>query len=388
MLAAIWGGLLSCSLAWAAAPSPAFEKTFGYRQVDRGLTAVATADGCLVAGESLSYYMHGAGEYDAYLAKLDANGLVKWQKTYGGAKDDRILALCPTNDGGCILTGVTQSNPWRTDQDVYLLKTDAAGQMQWSCNLGGPGEQAGRCVRPTADGGYIIAGETTAAGSDNQDAFLIKTDAAGKLQWEQTFGGPRADAAACVRPTADGGYLLAGTTCSLGTGNYDIYLIKTDPTGRKLWEKTCGSGGGVSRLETTEDGGFILAGQICPDGIPAACLIKLDSQGQVQWEKSYHGNGWAVGRHVQATRRGYLLAGWTLAGDKQGCHLYLVETDKEGGKLGEKTVPGSKFDERFAVCSTPDGGCLVVGWWADLLTWLGNNNNDVQVYLAKINVPQ
>ncbi|MFW9855379.1 MAG: hypothetical protein ACFFFG_09960 [Candidatus Thorarchaeota archaeon] len=103
-------------------------------------------------------------------------------------------------------------------------------------------------VIATADGGYLLAGSTDSLGTSNRDMWLVKTDGQGTEQWNQTFGGPEEDWAKAVIATADGGYLLAGSTDSLGTSNRDMWLVKTDGQGTEQWNRTFG---GPSETTTT-----------------------------------------------------------------------------------------------------------------------------------------
>jgi hypothetical protein len=170
----------------------------------------------------------GAGYYDIFLIKTDASGNIIWAKTYGGTGRDGALSVQQTSDGGYIVAGWTDS--FGADSfDVFLIKTDANGNIIWAKTYGGTGEDYAFSVQQTSEGGYIVAGYTTSFGAGYSDAFLVKTDANGNIIWAKTYGGISYDLASSVQQTSDGGYIVAGWTLSFGAG--DIFLIKTDANG-------------------------------------------------------------------------------------------------------------------------------------------------------------
>lgn len=377
--------------AWGAGLVVEFEKVAGGKEADRGITAIPTTDGgYLVLAETMSSYLHGHGKNDALLIKYDAKGLCQWQQTYGGGGDDKVFSIRQTKDGGFIMTGVSQSFTWDLDKNLYTVKTDASGQQRWYQIYGGSGEDSGSWVEETSDGGYIIVGETNSRGAGDKDIYLIKTNDQGKLQWEQTLGGKKYESGVQVLETKDGGYLLAGQTNSTETGDFDIYLAKVDPKGKKQWSKTLGGSGldCVNYLQQTSDSGYILAGETSsfnPTGSDAY-LLKIDKQGHLQWEKTFRGNGWAVAKSVQQYQDdSFLLAGWTTAKEGQGFDLYLVKTDQTGRKLWDKTLAGNKFDQSFSLQQS-NNSILITGWSTEKLKWTQNSNDDVQVYFMKLNL--
>jgi hypothetical protein len=202
-------------------------RTFGGTDADEGRAVQQTQDGgYIVTGYTASY---GAGRMDVWLVKTDANGDTVWTRTFGGPRDDCGNSVQQTQDGGYIIAGCTGFLGGNTG-DVWFIKADAYGDTVWTRSYGGSGPDEGYSVQQTQDGGYVIAGYTW-SGSADYDIWLIKTDAAGNKTWERAFGGASDDEAFSVQQTKDGGYIIAGTIGSHGAGYYDVWLIKTDAEG-------------------------------------------------------------------------------------------------------------------------------------------------------------
>jgi hypothetical protein len=205
-----------------------FAKTYGGTGYDHAFSVQQTSDGgYIVAGVTYSF---GAGNEDIILIKTDANGNIIWAKTYGGTDNDRVYSVQQTSDGGYILAGGKYSfgGSW---VDIFLIKTDASGNVQWAKTYGGTSWYEAYSVQQTSDGGYIVTGYTLSFGAGNLDIFLIKTDANGNIIWAKTYGGTDDDHASSVQQTSDGGYIVTGITYSFGAGSADIFLIKTDANG-------------------------------------------------------------------------------------------------------------------------------------------------------------
>jgi predicted secreted protein len=154
---------------------------------------------------------------------------VGWNRTYGGTGLERAFALVQTTDGGYALAGHTDSFG-AGSADFWLVKTDTSGNMQWNKTYGEIGVDEAEALVQTVDGGYALAGWTT-IGAGDYDFWLVKTDASGTVQWDKTYGGTNEEHAYALVQTTDGGYALAGFTASFGAGNYDFWLVKTDASG-------------------------------------------------------------------------------------------------------------------------------------------------------------
>jgi hypothetical protein len=345
----------------AQAPSWEWVKTFGGSDWDSGSSVQQTSDGgFILVGTTTSF---GAGGFDVWLIKTDADGNKLWEKTFGGIRDDRGHSVQQTSDGGFILLGWTESFDAR-EADVWLIKTDASGNIEWDRTFGGSDRDKGSSVQQTSDGGFILVGYTESFGAGWADVWLIKTDADGNKLWEKTFGGSGLDSGSSVQQTSDGGFILVGYTTSFGAGGFDVWLIKTDADGNKLWEKTFGGSGRDwgSSVQQTSDGGFILVGYTTSFGAGDVWLIKTDANGNKQWDRTFGGSDWDEGWSVQQTSDGgFIIVGWTWSFGAGGPDVWLIKTDANGNKQWDRTFGGSDWDWGFSVQQTSDGGFIIVG---------------------------
>ena len=236
------------------------EQTYGGSKDDIANAITPTKDGgFIVAGWTNSF---GNGKKDIYLLKIDKYGNKVWEKTYGGRGDDRAYDITPTKDGGFIVAGWTNSFG-NGKKDIYLLKIDKYGNKVWEKTYGGRGDDRAYDITPTKDGGFIVAGFTYSFGNGRKDIYILKIDKNGNKLWERTYGGRNSDIANSIIPTKDGGFIVAGFTYSFGNGKYDVYLIKIDKNLNKIWQKTYGRNEyeKVYDITPTKDGGFIVVGE-------------------------------------------------------------------------------------------------------------------------------
>jgi hypothetical protein len=207
-----------------------WNKTFGGSGYDEGASVQQTNDGgYIITGATDSY---GAGFKDVWLIKTDSKGNMDWSETFGDLGDDEGASVQQINDGGYIITGVIDSSGDRYWRDLWLIKTDSEGNMDWSKIFGGLGDDGGASVQQTNNGGYIITGATASYDAGFKDVWLVKTDSEGNIDWSETFGGSGYDEGASVQQTNDGGYILTGLTYSHGYGvsDKDVWLIKIGET--------------------------------------------------------------------------------------------------------------------------------------------------------------
>ncbi|MCK4306892.1 hypothetical protein KAW50_01540, partial [candidate division WOR-3 bacterium] len=219
----------------ADAPDTLWTKTYGGTYFDYGESVQECAEGgFIIAGATKSF---GAGSYDIYLVRTDANGDALWTKTYGGTDYDWGKSVEECAGGGFIITGYTYSFGAGMD-DVYLIRTNSNGDTLWTKTYGGTGNDGGYSVQECADSGFVIAGATGSFGVGYYNVYLIRTDVDGDTLWTRTYGGTDYDCGESVQECASGGFIIAGETKSFGAGSWDVYLIRTDADGDTLWTKT------------------------------------------------------------------------------------------------------------------------------------------------------
>ena len=254
-----------------------WEQNYGGIGYDLGFCVRQTIDGgFIITGETNSF---GAGSKDAYLIKTDASGSMVWSKTYGGSGVEVAESVIQTSDGGYIITGWTTSYGAGL-YDAFLIKTDSSGTQQWFKPYGGAEYEIGFSVRQTSDGGYVTVGETSSFGYGDNDVYLLKTDSAGNEQWYNTYGGTAQDWGFEVEQTADDGFIITGFTSSGSSGLDDVYVVKTDSAGMMQWQQLHGGGGQDegNSIGLTSDGGCIVSGINTSWGAGTydAYLIKID----------------------------------------------------------------------------------------------------------------
>jgi hypothetical protein len=247
------------------------------------------------------------------------------------------------------------------------MKADGMGIMQWSKSFGGPGGEYGADVEQTTDGGYVIVGGTTSKGAGDEDIWLIKTDSQGNMQWDKTFGTEFTQKGVGVQQTTDGGYIIVGNEHIRGF-NQRILLIKTGANGTKIWERTFtrGEGGIGADVQQTSGGGYVVIGSWYGDEpeLGDIWLIKTDSEGTMLWDKSFGGPRRQVGESVQQTTDdGYIILGSSASHDPDDPHdVSLIKTDSAGTIQWENTYgESSNYDDALEVVQTADGGYAFAG---------------------------
>lgn len=275
----------------------------------------------------------GAGKDKIYLLKTNSLGDTLWTKNFGGTNIAEANSVQQTTDGGYIIAGFIFKV---TDGDVYLIKTNSNGDTLWTRMYGKTNDDVGQSVLQTSEGGYIICGYTYT--SNNGDEFyLIRTKTNGDTLWTKTWGGIGGDRLMEIQKTVDGNFIVAGSTTSYGAGDWDCYLAKTDTAGNILWSKTYGNTNEntASSVKPTVDGGYIIAGSTA---VPTAngynvYAVKTNGIGDTLFTKQFSGLGEGDGYFVsQTTDGGFVISGSTK-NQIPIFGIYVIKTDSSGNIL-------------------------------------------------------
>ena len=392
-----------------------WERNFGGTDTDFANVVKPTSDGGYIVGgysysgvsgnkTSASY---GSGDY--WVVKLDASGNKQWDKSYGGTNFDGINSLQQTSEGGYILGGTSfsdvsgnKTSDGYGGSDFWVVKLDAGGNKQWDKSYGGSSNEVLHSLQQTSDGGYIlggisfseISGNKTSGSQGAGDYWIVKVDANGNKQWEKSYGGNDRDELHSLQQTVDGGYVLGGssfsrasgnkTNVNRGTGTSDYWVVKVDASGNKQWDKSYGGDDAeeLYAVQQTSDGGYILGGNsysgvsgnktAASYGSHDYWVVKLDSSGNKQWDKSCGGNDSDELYSVQQTSDGgYILGGISssgVSGNKTSVlnspdvrAYWLVKLGVNGDKQWEQAVRGTYSGEVLRLQPCRDGGFILAG---------------------------
>ncbi len=326
-----------------------------------GYSVQQTVDGgFIIAGWTRSF---GAGGSDMYLIKVDAVGNLVWEKTYGGADDETGWSSIQTADGGYVIAGYTYSfGPGNAD--MYLVRTNTLGDTLWTRTYGGNGSDRSYALCKTSDNGFVLAGATSSFGQ-GYEVYIIKTDSLGNRIWEKTYGGPLFDIAYSICETYDGGYIIAGYSSSFG--NAGAYVIRTDSQGDSLWTRLYGGSmyDLASHVEPINDTSYIISGYTESFGAIYGdfLLVKFNDNGDTIWTRNYGGEftEWAY-PVKQTTDNCYIVAGWTDSyGGTYGSNVYLVKLDEWGDTIWTGVYANDTNEAAFDMQITSDGSYIIVG---------------------------
>ena len=340
------------------------KKTFGGSGEDWAYSLITTKDdGYVLSGITES---QGAREEDIWIIKLDSKGNKLWEKSHYSTKSDLALGITETTDGGYMVAGMTEAYG-SGKNDIWIIKLDSKGNRKWSKTYGGKKDDWAVSVKPTIDGNYIIAGTTESYGLGNSDFWIIKINNKGKKLWKKTFGGRNSDIAYSIILSEHGGYVVIGSTESFGSGGKDFWIIKLNENGDIQWEKTFGGSDDDVPLSiaATTYGGYIVAGytRSYAFGSKDFWIIKLNGSGEQQWEKTFGGKEDDVAYSVISKIDGsFIVVGSTYSYGAGKGDFWIIKLDENGEKVWEKTYGGKENDVATSIVATGEGGYAVAGW--------------------------
>lgn len=344
-----------------------WQNTIGGSHLDRIQTVSRTIDGGYIlggtsrsdsSGDKTENNMGPPGTEDYWIVKTNSIGNIQWQNTIGGNRDDFLTSVLQTADGGYIVGGISQSDSSgdktennidtvspNTTYDYWVLKLNSVGNIQWQNAIGGTRTDVLFYTQQTTDGGYILGGysdsdisndktENSVGGpGGNPDYWVVKLDASGNIQWQNTIGGYGDDLLYSLQQTFDGGYILGGPSYSLTSGDktenswgdQDYWIVKIDSFGNIQWQNDIGGTAEdeLYAIKQSADGGYIIGGyslsNISGDKTENNCsvmmdywILKLDSIGNIKWQNTIGGSGQDWFHCLQPTLDGgYIVGGWS-----------------------------------------------------------------------------
>lgn len=381
--------------------------TFGGSKNDSAQEVVSTSDsGYAVLGFTQS--MDGDildkqnESFDFWVLKFNAENEIEWNKTFGGTADDKGSDIIQTTDGGFAILGSSFSNDEdvsgnQGQNDYWLAKLDASGNILWQKSYGYQGADYGISVIQTSDSGYLVTGvlDVTASNGEGNtsrtsnrhaggDYWAIKLDASGTIEWSKYYGGLFTDTPEGIVETDDNEFIIVGGSDSMDTdissniGSYDFWVVKISNTGAIVWEKSFG-GDEIDEawsITKSNDGNFIIAGDTRSNNVDVSnnigaadlWLIKISTNGELLWEKSIGGTSFDVARDITPTQDGgFLVAGSSRSNDvdvsenKGQNDAWAVKIDSNGSIEWEKSVGGTNIDFAYGIVELNNKKVVVVG---------------------------
>lgn len=345
-----------------------FQKTYGSANTEVGYSVVVVPDGYVMAGVTKSF---GAGGCDMLVTKVSGTGAQIWSNAIGGSANDGAYCIANTSDGGFIVAGYTESFlPTGTaGSNVYIVKLDASGSMQWSKAIGGMNTDAAHSIIQTTDGGYAIAGTTQSFGSGGRDMYVARLDNAGNLLWASAIGGASDDQAYSIYETSTGSLLITGSTNSFSAPGTLLYFVKLSGQGNIMFSKMYNFSLYTSTLIRigygviqNSNGNYVIAGTIGKGSIgdAAPLVMETDTSGNIIWDYSYVMNSGDCGaRSIQEVNGEYILSGYM-----GNYYAAMIKIDNGGTRLWSKYYSTSSFSVAgygYSAKATPDSGFVLAG---------------------------
>lgn len=340
--------------------------------------------------------------FNYWLLKFDANDNLIWNKSFGGTGDDRGNNLIQTSDGGFALIGFSKSNDGDASNnngqnDFWVLKLDSNGNLIWENSFGFAGADSGISIIQTSDGGYLLSGilDVTASGGQGNsktllrkhaggDYWVIKLAADGTQLWSKFYGGTFTDTPNDIIQTNDGHFILVGFSdsndvdISKNNGSYDFWVVKIDESGSIIWEKSFGGSEAdeAHAITQTADGNFLIVGNTSSRdkdvsinlGATDVWVLKMSPNGALIWETTYGGSNFDVGRSISQTLDGnFIISGSSrsldgdISNNKGQNDALVLKIDSSGNLLWQQTFGGSEIEFAYDAVQLDNSKIIVIG---------------------------
>lgn len=342
-------------------PTPYFLRTIDLSEYDEGYDIRELRDGgFIVVGRT---WMQHTVSKDVLLVRADAEGRTLWIKTFGGVYTDEGYAVKQTADGGFIVTGSTESYT-NGNSDVWLIRTDSSGTMQWSKSFGGTGIDCGLDVIECVSGGYLVTGYGQQSFAGRLSAMLIRTDELGNEIWTRNYGSSERDLATSVLETEDGGFVVTGSTETGGNSSTLLWVFKVSASGDEEWAHLIDGAAskGAFRLARSGDGAFGIVGYAKTLQVEASDMlfVRTDASGDMLRQVVLHEN--AIGTGIAHTSDGgFILCGYTEPLGFDASDIVFVKVDRDGNEEWKRIIGGSRMDRARSVTALSNGGYILTG---------------------------
>ncbi len=405
--------LLSISM-FAQSPELVSQKSIisGYDNYGRSISTTADG-GFIVAGD-----IYFSNETVNYLAvKVTAENEVAWTRSYGGTSHETPNKIIGTNDGGFLILGYANSSDGDVGEnkgwdDCWLVKIDGDGNLLWERSFGGSSRDLGNNILQNSDGSFYIAATSRSSDGDvggnhgGTDYWLLKVSAEGNILWERNYGGSDDETFAIVKQLNNSGLLLFGSSRSTdgdvgnNLGGKDYWLVKTDSEGNLLWERNYGGSesDAGSAVALKKNGGFVLGGSSKSSdgdvsknfGLDDYWLVSCDPAGNILWQRSYGGTRNDVLKQLEGMEGGYLLTGYSYSYDIDvpdnhgSSDMWVVKIRENGYIKWARALGGSKQDVANGMTFSPDFGYLIAGYTASSDGDVEESSENIDMWVVKL----
>ena len=322
--------LVCFSLGASVVAQVTWRRAYGAFGSDIGKCVRTTVDEHIVVAGSTGSF--GDGTSDIYLLELDGNGVLQWSRTIGGAEIDQATSLMQMPDQGWLIAGFTNSSSGAGGYDGMLVRTNSTGDVLWQHTYGGENWDMFQSGSSLPDGGAVIAGQTFSEGGGG-DAWLVRINSVGDTLWTRHYGGSGAEIANSVKVTSDGGFVLAGSMVGLNNDE-NAYVLKTDDLGIVQWSSSIGGDSlDLARdIIQTTDGGYSIVGATHSfSQWDEHYHFKLDGSGSLLWQKHWgQVNDQEAFQHVELPSGGFATTGWTKTSGGGGKDMFIFLCDFQG----------------------------------------------------------